>query len=85
MISRFRRETDANCASLGIMQRGVVIPRRGCGTTYKSQEFKKGRVAFQLRFTLRGVKLPTLGLLNLEDGTDKLSRNADKELPLLAA
>jgi len=40
---------------------------------------------FQMRFTVRSIKLPALGLLNLEDGTDRLSRNVDKELPLLAA
>ena len=34
---------------------------------------------------MHGVKLPALGLLNLEDGTDRLSRNVGKELPLLAA
>jgi len=62
-----------------LMQRVVVIPYRGCGTTFKSQEFKKGSVAFKLRFTVRRIKLPTLGLLNLEDGADRLSRNADKE------
>jgi hypothetical protein len=61
-----------------LMQRVVAIRYRGCGTTFKSQEFKKGRVAFHLRFTVRGIKLPMLGLLNLEDGTDRLSRNADK-------
>lgn len=49
-----------------LMQRIVVIPYRGCETTFKGQEFKKGRVAFHLRFTVRGIKLPTLGLLNLE-------------------
>jgi len=74
-----------NSAFKGLMQRVVVIPCRGCGTTSKSQEFKKGRVALQWRLTVRGIKLPTLGLLNLEDGTDRLSRNVGKELPLLAA
>jgi hypothetical protein len=71
-----------------LMQRVLVIPYRGCGTTFKGQEFKKGRVgrvAFQLRFAVLGIKLPTLRLLKLEDGTDRLFRNVGKEFPLLAA
>ena len=67
-----------------LVQQVVVIPCRGCRTTFKSQEFKKGRVAFQLGFTVRGIKLPALRLLNIEDGTDRLSQIADRERPPLA-
>ena len=55
-----------------ITQEIVVIPYRRFGITYRSN--------LQGRGFLKGP-----GFLTLEDGTDGLSRNVGKELPLLAA
>ena len=54
-----------------VKQRAVVIPYRSFGTTYWSHP--------------QGSRIRAFGCLNPEDGSDMLSRNVGKELPLLAA
>jgi hypothetical protein len=75
VISGFRREIDESCALLGCYAAisGNLLP--------KFQD--------NLLVPSSGVKNPPLlddfGFLSPEDGTDKLSRNVGKNIPLLAA
>jgi hypothetical protein len=73
--SGFRYEVVENWANRGYTQRVVVIPYQCFGTTYWSH--------------LSRVKNPRreenlLVSLTLEDGTDSLSRNFGRDLPLQA-
>jgi hypothetical protein len=73
VIPGFRRKADWNCALLGNYAAisGNSLP------TFRDN----------LTVTFSGLKNPKegFGFLNPEDGTERLSRNVGKELPLLAA
>ena len=71
VISGFRREVDENCALLGY----YTANSGNFLSTFRGKILVPSSAGF-----LRGG-----GFLNLENGTDKLSRNVGKKLPLLAA
>ena len=65
-----------------ITQRGVVIPYRRFGTTYRSC-LQRSRTPPPKKERAQ-IETSLFGFLTLEDGTDKLSQNVGKELLLLA-
>ena len=64
-----------------ITQRWVVVLYRRFGTIYRSH--LQGSRSRRRKAEVSGK--PIGPILNLEDGTDRLSRNVDSELPLNAA
>ena len=73
MISGFRREVDEICALLGYYaaSSGIPLPTFRDNVSVPSTRVKKSR--------------KKKDLLTLEDGTDTLSRNVGKRIPLDAA
>jgi hypothetical protein len=86
-ISDFRSEKTKNCALLGhyATNSGNVFYRRfgtNCWPIFRGQESKRTRKDY-LGFLIPEDK-GRFGFLTPEDGTDGLSRNVGKKLPVLA-
>jgi len=69
VILGFRREAPENCALLG----------------YYAASSGNFLLTFRVNLSVSSSGLKNFGFLNPEDGTDRLSRNVSKKLPLLAA
>jgi len=65
-----------------ITQRVVVISYELISLIFKGQEFSYRRFGTTYRPNMQGLRI---GLLKLEDETDRLSRNVCKKLPLHTA